>query len=225
MRRLYWASLALLCLLLFSCTTTSTASLPQAGASAEESLEILEEAYSNASGTREIVYNYAFALVSQGEGLRALEVTETYLQQNPSELRFLMLKAYIQRSLYHMESYLLTLNEILLLDPANNAVRMLRAQYYEQAGNSSAAIQDAKTVLSYEIGNNDALALLAEHDEFYAALHDTSETEETDERLKPNPLLRPEITPESFNFTQSIERMREAESPQGERHILPISTT
>lgn len=223
MRRLYWASLLFIALLLASCTT-STAALPPAGASADESLGILAEAYQHASGTREIVYNYAFALISQGDGERALEVTEEYLSENPQELRFLMLKAYIQRTLYHMESYLNTLNEILLLDPANVTVRLERAKYYESRGNSAAAVQDAKTILTYDIKNSDALELLSSYDPFYAALSHKVQEEVTEELLKPNPLVRPEITEESFDFAMPLEEIGELTVPTQMENVplLPV---
>ena len=172
MKRLFWVNLILICLLT-SCATFSDSLKEEAaspGKTKSETLLTLEKAYSADPEDRNVSYNWAFALASEGKLEEARSVASASLALYPETVRFYTLKAYTEKELGMLRKYEKTYEALLLLDEAYTAIALELMHHYEALFEHDKACEKARLVLKYEKDNAEAIAVLARHDAFYALL-------------------------------------------------------
>lgn len=202
MSRRCFLSLIVITLLLSGCASTKeeTYPLPSPTPDREETLRLLRESYEQTKESTPIVYNYAYALTFEGEYNEALSVVNSYLETHNDSLRFLSLKAYIEKAALRYGEYEKTLRAIIALDEANVPALESLINYLSVTRRDEEARSLARTILYYEPTNQTAVKVLAGTIPFYQTL--IEENEEVYERRAEAGLRRPEA---DFTFSPSAD--------------------
>ncbi len=190
MKKLYFASLLLL---LVSCTTTvkSDASLLTVYGSKEETLQSLENLYLSHPEVKEVSYNYAYALLAEGDNETAITVINDYLAIDEDNLRFLTLRLAAEKRSAKLRSYERTLDYILSIDPGFLDAHLEAAEYYQLWGNNERAEKEAWFVLERDSRNERALKVLSKNNDYFQLL--VKEEKPEDNSRKRNPYQKPEL--------------------------------
>ena len=122
------------------------------------------------SDSEKLYYNLAYSYLEAGEYGKAIETADRALEHYPDMLRFLYLKAYAYRAMNMMASFERTLLYILELDPGNNDIRGILAQYYQDIGLDSKAESTAMDIIRRDPDDPEALSVMAEYSGFYDSI-------------------------------------------------------
>jgi len=173
--------------------------------SKEETFESLETLYAQYPEVKEVSYNYAYALLSEGKANRAYEVVTSYLERDSGNIRFLALQLSAAKASGRLKTYERLLDEFLAKDPGNTKAHLEAAQYYALWNKEKRAKEEAWKVLAAESSNEEAFKVLAKYDDYFKSII-TEEKQQKGER-KRNPLKRPYLDRDfkivkEFNFSE-----------------------
>ena len=173
MKKLYWASLILL-IVLVSCQTTSVVSVEDTSSSLYLLSQLEEEE------NRETRYNYIYSLYTEEEYEKVIAESEIAVEMYPEYTRFLKIKALSEKKTGRDEAYSETLALILEKEPGDEE---LRAMYMESllalSKEDEAVAYAEKTILLYP-ENTKAMEVLANRSAFYAYLIENTEGDENE---------------------------------------------
>ncbi|MGN0907371.1 MAG: hypothetical protein ACI4NM_09510 [Bullifex sp.] len=172
MKRLFWVSL-ILSIVLSSCASSADALKDEAktaGRTREETLSSLQKAYAAAPEDKNVSYNWAYALASDGRYAESLEVSSHAVSLHPDTVRFYTLRAFTEKSLGLYREYEKTLESLLVLDEAYTAVALELMLHYEALFEHEKAEEKARLVLKYEKDNEEAISVLSRTDPLYRLL-------------------------------------------------------
>ncbi len=193
-------------LFLLSCTSLDTekeAIIKSTTLKREERASYLEGFYTPSS-SQELSYNYAYYLLESKDYERAMAVIENSIAKYPNSIRFLYMKAFIERSNSKFYSYEKTLLSILEIDKADTISREALIKLYEDLRYKDKAIAMALSTLDYSIDNKTALNALAHYIDFYRDKFGYTEAEsEKKEELK-----KPSLISYNKAFMDSIESIK-----------------
>lgn len=189
MKRLFWVNIIVL-LLLLSCTTLDSekeAIIKSDTLKREDRAKYLESFYSESS-SQELSYNYAYYLLENKDYDNAMNVIENAIAKYPDAIRFLYMKAFIERSESKLYSYEKTLLSILEKDKADTISREALITLYENLKYKDKSIDMALSTLDYSIDNKTALNALAHYIDFFKDKFGYTDTsaEKKEEHKKPS---------------------------------------
>ena len=168
MKKLYWASLILL-IVLVSCQTTSVVSVEDTSSSTYLLSQLEEEE------NRETRYNYIYSLYTEGEYEKVIAESEIAAEMYPEYTRFLKIKALSEKKTERDEAYSETLALILEKEPGDEELRDMYLESLLTLGKEAEAVEYAKKTILLYPENTKAIEVLGKKSEFYAFLFENTD--------------------------------------------------
>ncbi len=173
MKRLFWASLILL-IVLVSCQTTKDVSVEDTSSSSYLLSELEEEE------NRETRYNYIYSLYTEGEYEKVIAESEIASEMYPEYTRFLKIKALAEKKTERDEAYSETLALILEKEPGDEELRDMYVESLLKLGKEDEAVEYAKKTILLYPGNTKAMEVLSSRSGFYAYLLEKTDESENE---------------------------------------------
>ena len=173
MKKLYWASLILL-IVLVSCQTTSVVSVEDTSSSTYLLSQLEEEE------NRETRYNYIYSLYTEGEYEKDIAESEIAVEMYPEYTRFLKIKALAEKKTERDETYSETLSLILEKEPGDEELRNMYLESLLTLGKEDEAVEAAKETILLYPENAKAMEILGKESAFYAFLLETTDESENE---------------------------------------------
>jgi tetratricopeptide (TPR) repeat protein len=173
LKRLFWASLILL-IVLVSCQTTKDVSVEDTSSSLYLLSRLEEEE------NRETRYNYIYSLYTEGEYEKVIAESEIAAEMYPEYTRFLKIKALAEKKTERDEAYSETLALILEKEPGDEELRDMYLESLLTLGKEDEAVEYAKKTILLYPGNTKAIEVLSSRSGFYAYLLENTEGSENE---------------------------------------------
>ena len=173
MKKLYWASLILL-IVLVSCQTTSVVSVEDTSSSTYLLSQLEEEE------NRETRYNYIYSLYTEEEYEKVIAESEIAVEMYPEYTRFLKIKALAEKKTERDETYSETLSLILEKEPGDEELRNMYLESLLALGKEYEAVEAAKETILLYPENAKAMEILGKESAFYAFLLETTDESENE---------------------------------------------